>query len=148
MFCGCYGTIPADFPICDSCRDIQARPDFMIPSATGLSPKAHGEPAPKRVTKEFFKDLLAGGIAGADIPCLLEAADEEALHRPIPITYHLLHKKALEVSRVLRATPPVSAAAAPGQPAPAGGPHAAREHGHTVYMHAMRDSAVQCIHGI
>ncbi|CAL5218399.1 g74 [Coccomyxa viridis] len=51
--------------------DGQARPAFMIPSATGLSPDAHhaqyhgGEPAPKRVTKEFFKDLLAGGIAGA-----------------------------------------------------------------------------------
>ena len=57
----------------------------MIPSATGLSPKGHhaqqhgGEPAPKRVTKEFFKDLLAGGIAGADAPCQLESADEEAL---------------------------------------------------------------------
>ena len=61
----------ADCAICDSYRDGQARPAFMIPSATGLSPDAHhaqyhgGEPAPKRVTKEFFKDLLAGGIAGA-----------------------------------------------------------------------------------
>ena len=37
----------------------------MIPSAAAPPQKVHGEPAPTRVTKEFIKDLLAGGIAGA-----------------------------------------------------------------------------------
>ena len=37
----------------------------MIPSAAAPPQKAHGEPASTRATKEFFKDLLAGGIAGA-----------------------------------------------------------------------------------
>ena len=40
----------------------------MIPSASGPPRKGHGETAPKRVTEEFFKDLLAGGIAGAIFP--------------------------------------------------------------------------------
>ena len=37
----------------------------MIPSVATQPQKAHGEPAPTRVPREFFKDLLAGGIAGA-----------------------------------------------------------------------------------
>ena len=37
----------------------------MIPSVAAQPHKAHGDPVPRRVTKDFFKDLLAGGVAGA-----------------------------------------------------------------------------------
>ena len=44
----------------------------MIPSASGHPRKGPGETAPKRVSEEFFKDLLAGGIAGAVSPSLVD----------------------------------------------------------------------------
>jgi len=47
-----------------ACSDASSRLGFMIPSASGSPANARGKPAPKRVTTEFFKDLLAGGIAG------------------------------------------------------------------------------------
>ena len=42
-----------------------ARPSFVIPSAKERDINRGAVAAPKRVTREFFRDLLAGGIAGA-----------------------------------------------------------------------------------
>ena len=117
----------------------------MIPSASGPPQKTHGEPAPKRVTKEFFKDLLAGGIAGADTPCLLEAADEEALHRLIPLTCTpFASRKGIGGVTRAQSYPACVSSSCTWAACTCRWSHAAGEHGHTIYMHAMGNSAVQC----
>lgn len=59
---------------CGACRHGRRGIAFTIPSAVGPPPRAHGETAPKRATKEFFKDLLAGGIAGIKFHSVPEVA--------------------------------------------------------------------------
>lgn len=46
-------------------RGISARPSILIPSAKESDINEGAVAAPKRVSREFFRDLLAGGIAGA-----------------------------------------------------------------------------------
>ena len=46
-------------------RGIRAGSSVQIPSAKEKDVNSGAVAAPKRVTREFFRDLLAGGIAGA-----------------------------------------------------------------------------------
>ena len=46
-------------------RALHAGPSVQIPSAKERDVSSGAVAAPKRVSREFFRDLLAGGIAGA-----------------------------------------------------------------------------------
>ena len=46
-------------------RGLSAGPSILVPSAKESDINTGDVATPKRVTREFFKDLLAGGIAGA-----------------------------------------------------------------------------------